>query len=102
MGKKIEVEDTPHSVDSASVSSRNDVSGGYGSSDEHVFKDPNVADYWRGIYEKARYENRHRFDPDFKWTAEEEKKLVRKVSFLVVGWRGRSALWHGCPIGPCF
>ncbi|KEZ46382.1 hypothetical protein SAPIO_CDS0697 [Scedosporium apiospermum] len=86
MGKKIEVEDTPPSVDSASVSSRNDVSGGYGSSDEHVFKDPNVADYWRGIYEKARYENRHRFDPDFKWTAEEEKKLVRKLDKRIMVW----------------
>ena len=75
---KIEVEDTPASDNSLSV--RNDTSGGYGSSDEHVFSDPSIADYWRKKYEKAGYENRHRYDPNYKWTAEEEKRLVRKVS----------------------
>lgn len=66
----------PASTSSVSVAS----SAGYGSSDEHIFKDPAVAQYWRGVFDKAKYENRHRFDPDFTWTAEEEKKLVRKVS----------------------
>ena len=74
---KIEVEDTPPASDSA-VSIRNGTTG-YGSSDEHVFSDPAVADFWRKRYEKAEYENRHRYDPEFKWTAEEEKALVRKV-----------------------
>lgn len=55
-------------------------SDGYGSSDEHIFKDPTVAAHWRAVFESARYENRHRFDPSYTWTAEEEKKLVRKVS----------------------
>ena len=54
---------------------------GYGSSDEHIFSDPSIADYWRKVYEKAHYENRHRFDPSFKWTAEEEKAVVKKVGF---------------------
>lgn len=49
------------------------------SADEHAFSDPNVADHWRKIYEKAEYENRHRFDPNYIWTAEEERRLVRKV-----------------------
>jgi hypothetical protein len=59
---------------------------GYGSSDEHIFKDPTVANHWRGIYEKANYENRHRFDPEFIWTAEEEKKLVRKIDLRIMLW----------------
>lgn len=50
-----------------------------GSTKEHVFSDPSVADYWREKYEKAGYENRHRFDPEFQWGADEEKRLVRKV-----------------------
>jgi hypothetical protein len=49
------------------------------SSIEHPFSDPEVADRWRKVYENAQYENRHRFDPNFTWTAQEEKKLVRKV-----------------------
>ena len=53
--------------------------GHLGSSENHVFSDPSTADYWRLKYEKAGYENRHRFDPSYQWTAEEEKKLVRKV-----------------------
>ncbi|KAB5583568.1 major facilitator superfamily domain-containing protein [Coniochaeta sp. 2T2.1] len=59
---------------------------GYGSSDEHIFSDPSLAEYWRGVYEKAGYENRHRFDPDYKWTAEEEKKLVRKIDLRIMVW----------------
>lgn len=61
-------------------------SNGYGSSDEHVFSDPSVANHWRGVYEKASYENRHRFDPDFKWTAEEEKKVLRKIDLRIMVW----------------
>jgi hypothetical protein len=26
-----------------------------------------------------KYEGRHRWDPDFQWTVEEERKIVRKV-----------------------
>lgn len=64
----------------ASVSSLREVSdNAYGSTDEHVFSDPSIAEYWRKVYEKAQYENRHRFDPSYQWSAEEEKKLVRKV-----------------------
>lgn len=50
-----------------------------GSTEDHVFSEPSAADYWRKVYEQAGYENRHRFDPSFQWTAEEEKKLIRKV-----------------------
>lgn len=46
---------------------------------DHIFKDEALATYWRGVYEKSQYENRHRFDPNYTWTPAEEKKLVRKV-----------------------
>ncbi|KAI1768740.1 MFS general substrate transporter [Hypoxylon sp. FL1150] len=59
---------------------------GYGSTDDHVFSDPSVAERWRGVYEKAGYENRHRFDPEYKWTAEEEKRLVRKIDARIMVW----------------
>ncbi|KAI2630865.1 MFS general substrate transporter [Hypoxylon sp. NC1633] len=58
----------------------------YGSTDDHVFSDPAVAERWRGVYEKARYENRHRFDPGYKWTAEEERRLVRKIDARIMVW----------------
>ncbi|OTB06846.1 hypothetical protein M426DRAFT_20594 [Hypoxylon sp. CI-4A] len=58
----------------------------YGSAGEHVFSDPAVADHWRGVYERARYENRHRFDPEYKWTAEEERRLVRKIDARIMVW----------------
>ncbi|KAF5687603.1 permease [Fusarium circinatum] len=56
------------------------------SSLEHPFSDPEVADRWRKVYENAQYENRHRFDPSFTWTAQEEKKLVRKIDFRICLW----------------
>lgn len=60
----------------------------YGSTEEHVFSDPSIADHWRKVYEKAEYENRHRFDPNYQWSAEDEKKLVRKVlSCAMLGHR---------------
>ncbi|KAK2732808.1 allantoate permease [Colletotrichum kahawae] len=71
----------------ASVSSVKGVSdNAYGSTDEHVFSDPSIAEYWRKVYEKAQYENRHRFDPSYQWSAEEEKKLVRKIDKRIMVW----------------
>ncbi|EAQ88823.1 hypothetical protein CHGG_05442 [Chaetomium globosum CBS 148.51] len=61
-------------------------SEGYGSSTEHVFSDPAVASHWRDVFEKAGYENRHRFDPSFTWSAEEERKLLRKIDFRIMLW----------------
>jgi hypothetical protein len=63
-------------------------SDGYGSSDDHVFADAASANHWRKVYDEAKYENRHRFDPEFKWTAEEEKRLVRKVRATVAKLTG--------------
>jgi hypothetical protein len=51
----------------------------YGSGQDHIFANEQVADYWRDVYEKAKYEGRHRFDPTFTWSAEEEKRVRKKV-----------------------
>lgn len=53
---------------------------------ENIFKDPEVARFYRDLYEKAQYEGRFHFDPDFEWTAEEEKKLVRRLEWKACLW----------------
>ncbi|KAK3498888.1 major facilitator superfamily domain-containing protein [Neurospora hispaniola] len=58
----------------------------YGSTPDHVFSDPAIAAYWADVYERAGYENRHRFDPSFEWGASEERKLVRKMDLRIVFW----------------
>ncbi|OJD30342.1 major facilitator superfamily transporter [Diplodia corticola] len=63
-----------------------EIQGDYGSGREHIFSDPKVADYWRDVYEKAHYEGRHRFDPNFTWSAQEELKLKRKVDWRIMAW----------------
>lgn len=50
----------------------------------NVFADPEIRDFYVKMYEKARYECRHVFDADLTWTAEEEKKLIRKID-----WRSK-------------
>jgi hypothetical protein len=35
-----------------------------------------------------KYEGRHRYDPDFRWRDDEEKSLVRKVSWQLCSWKG--------------
>lgn len=80
---KHDLDDTENHAGRSSPSSDGQISddrqGHYGSTSDHIFADAATADYWRLKYEKAGYENRHRFDPDLQWTAEEERKLVRKV-----------------------
>lgn len=51
----------------------------YGSYPDHVFANEDVANYWRAVYEKSRYEGRHQFDPKLEWSAAEEKRIRRKV-----------------------
>ncbi|KAE8153468.1 major facilitator superfamily domain-containing protein [Aspergillus avenaceus] len=50
------------------------------------FADPEVAERYALIYEKAQYECRHVFDPTMTWTPEEEKALVRKLDMRVCLW----------------
>ena len=61
----------------------------YGSYEDHPFNVNVTAEYWRSVYETAKYEGRHRFDPDFTWTAAEEKRLVRKVWVYIPGMLSR-------------
>lgn len=58
----------------------------YGSTDDHVFSDPRVAEHWMRVYEKATYEGRHRFDPHLTWSAEEELALKRKIDWRIITW----------------
>lgn len=51
--------------------------------DRNPFRDPVIADYYRKVYDECLYECRGAFDPEFEWTAEEEKKLVRKLDWRV-------------------
>lgn len=50
------------------------------------FADPDVASHYRALYEKARYECRHAFDPSLEWTPAEEKAIVRKLDWRVSLW----------------
>ncbi|KAL7273650.1 hypothetical protein RUND412_003478 [Rhizina undulata] len=62
------------------------VEGDYGSQGGHIFEQKKIADYWRDVYENAKYEGRHRYDPTYKWTAAEEKKLLRKIDWRIMLW----------------
>jgi hypothetical protein len=53
---------------------------------DNPFEDPNVAEHWKQVYEASRYECREEYDPKFTWTAEEEKRLVRKLDVRVCLW----------------
>ena len=83
-----DVNATADSLDGTTPSLRSEelVVGDYGSDSNHVFSDPKVADYWRGVYENAKYEGRHRFDPTLTWSADEEKKLKRRVDWRIMTW----------------
>ncbi|RYP33852.1 hypothetical protein DL767_004582 [Monosporascus sp. MG133] len=84
-GRKTDVSPGPLSSASGSTEDISD-RGEYGSSENHVFSDPVVAGRWRQICEQAKYENRHRFDPSYQWTAEEELKLVRRIDQRIMVW----------------
>jgi hypothetical protein len=49
----------------------------------NIFSDPEVAAHHVSVYNEAKYECRHVFDPDLVWTRKEEKGVIRKLD------------WHG-------
>lgn len=53
---------------------------------ENPFADPAVAAHYAALYEKAKYECRHVFDPNLQWTPQEERRLVRKLDWHVCLW----------------
>ncbi|KAJ4372801.1 hypothetical protein N0V86_008167 [Didymella sp. IMI 355093] len=52
----------------------------HGSYEDHPFSNPAIAQHWRDVYDKAEYEGRHRFDPEYTWTAEEERRLDFRIT----------------------
>ncbi|QPG77403.1 hypothetical protein FOA43_004817 [Brettanomyces nanus] len=50
---------------------------------KNPFVNPVVAEYYRNVYDKTKYECRKQFDPSFTWTKREEKKLVSKLDMKV-------------------
>ena len=44
-----------------------------------TFETSGLEPYYKPI---GKYEGRHRYDPDFEWEPEEEKRVVRKVSLV--------------------
>ncbi|KAJ6157777.1 pantothenate transporter [Penicillium chermesinum] len=50
------------------------------------FLDPDAAEHWRGVYDKAQYECRDVFDPAFTWSPEEERRLLRKLDWRICLW----------------
>ncbi|CAI4301139.1 AIG_G0006470.mRNA.1.CDS.1 [Saccharomyces cerevisiae] len=56
------------------------------STEDHVFRDPQIAAHYKDLYESTDYECRHLFDPELTWTEEEEKKVVRRNDWYVTFW----------------
>ena len=54
--------------------------------EDHIFKDPAVAEYYKQVYKDAEYECRHLFDTEYIWTTAEEKKLLWKIDWRVTFW----------------
>jgi hypothetical protein len=54
-----------------------------GTLEDNPFLDPKIAAHYRDTYESAQYECRHIFDPELRWTSQEERKLVRKLDLRV-------------------
>ncbi|KAF4310051.1 major facilitator superfamily transporter [Botryosphaeria dothidea] len=81
-----DVKDSPGTESRDESISDVEIQGDYGSGRDHIFSDPKVADYWRNIFENAKYEGRHRFDPTFTWTAQEELRVRRKIDLRVMVW----------------
>lgn len=50
---------------------------------KNPFLDPKVEEYYRELYSSSKYECYKAFDPQFEWTEEEEKKILKKLDIRV-------------------
>ena len=73
-------------VDSSSKLSADSLPASEAELKANPFLDPVVAETYRQIYNEAGYECCEAFDPDLKWTQDEEKKLKRKLDLHVAVW----------------
>ncbi|KKY22824.1 putative phthalate transporter [Phaeomoniella chlamydospora] len=51
--------------------------------DSKAFLTDDVTDHYAPI---ESYEGRHRYDPNFRWDEEEERKVVRKIDIRICSW----------------
>lgn len=56
---------------------------------DNPFADDDTAEHWRQVYERCQYECKDVFDPKLTWSAEEERRLVRKLDGRVCLWAVR-------------
>ena len=48
----------------------------------------------RAVRPHETYEGGHRFDPDATWTAEEERRVVRKTDLILLPWLCLMVRYH--------
>lgn len=61
-------------------------SDGESTNSHNPFLDTDLAQRWKDVYENAQYECRHYFDPGLTWSADEERRLVRKIDWRICLW----------------
>ncbi|KAG7666025.1 uncharacterized protein J8A68_000455 [[Candida] subhashii] len=69
-GVKITAIESPSSIETDQVA-------------KNPFLDPKVEEYYRKLYTESKYECYSAFDPEFQWTEEEEKKVIKKLNLRV-------------------
>lgn len=70
-----------------SFNSRNfDFENNDNGTEHNVFANPDVAAYYRKVYENAEYEGRHVFDPEMTWSKDEERRVLWKIEWNVLLW----------------
>ncbi|KAI0407853.1 major facilitator superfamily domain-containing protein [Xylaria palmicola] len=82
---EIKLEALPTVVTSQDEARNKDSNNG-ASTEDNPFSDPDVAERYRQVYENARYECRHLFNPELTWTPEEERIIVRRTDWRVCLW----------------
>ncbi|CAI2034650.1 hypothetical protein SEUBUCD646_0I00150 [Saccharomyces eubayanus] len=53
---------------------------------QNPFEDFDEAKRWRKVYESSGYEGLSKFDPEFSWSKDEERRVVRKIDLKIFLW----------------